>query len=219
MLEDFCKTFYGNDISEKACAIIMRATVLILGITSVALVYVVQHMGSVLQLAMTLPSICFGPLLGVYVIGLVIPQIGRRATLYAALTGCFTMIIFIAKVETERALGNIIYPIKPTSTDGCQYDFANITKIIADNNHEDDERNIFHISFMYYTVLGMSIVLFFAFVFSFLFGFRTIEEISQNAMLLAPFMRKYYPSEKEMAIKNEESLLNELKEFNNNLKE
>lgn len=71
VLEDFCKPFIKNGISEKACAIILRGTVLIIGIVSVAMVYIVQHMGSVLQLSMTVPSICFGPMLGVYIIGLV----------------------------------------------------------------------------------------------------------------------------------------------------
>lgn len=213
VLEDFCKTFYKKDISEKASAIIMRATVLSLGVTSVALVYVVQHLGSVLQLSMTLPSICFGPLLGVYIIGLVIPKIGQRATLYAALTGCSSMILFIAKVEIERAHGNIYYPVKPTSVDGCQYEFelqTNITKI--PDNHE---RNIFHLSFMYYTMLGMSIVLLFAFIYSLIFGFRKAEEI--DAKLLAPFMRKYYPNKKVTVSAKEEILLLQLKEPNNNL--
>lgn len=213
VLEDFCKTFYKDEISEKASAIIMRGTVLLLGVTSVALVYVVEHMGSVLQLAMTLPAICFGPLLGVYVIGLVIPQIGKRATLYAALTGCFSMILFIAKVEIERAHGNIYYPVKPTSVDGCLYDYGpqtNATQI--PDNHE---RDIFHLSFIYYTMLGMSIVLIFAFIFSLIFGFRKAEEI--EARLLAPFMRKYFPNKKEVPSAKEEITLLEMKEQNNNL--
>lgn len=217
ILEDFCKTFYSNDISEKASAIIMRGTVLIFGTLSVALVYVVQHMGSVLQLSLTVPSICFGPLLGVYVIGLTIPKIGKRATLYGALGGCFSMIAFIMKVEVERALGNIYHPIKPTSVEGCQYEFVhnNVTHHVSENH--GGEKSIFHLSFMYYTALGMSLVLFFSFLFSFVFGFKKDEEI--DVKFLAPFMRKYYShqqSEKDNVRKNE---MYEFKEENNKLME
>lgn len=71
VLEDFCKPFIKDEISEKSCAIILRGTVLIVGLVSVLMVFIVESMGSVLQLSMTVPSICFGPMLGVYVIGLV----------------------------------------------------------------------------------------------------------------------------------------------------
>jgi solute carrier family 5 (sodium-coupled monocarboxylate transporter), member 8/12 len=73
VLEDFCKPFMKTEISEKMSLYIMRGTVLILGIVSVALVYVVQHMGAVLQLSMSVPTACFGPMLGVYIVGFLIP--------------------------------------------------------------------------------------------------------------------------------------------------
>jgi solute carrier family 5 (sodium-coupled monocarboxylate transporter), member 8/12 len=195
VLEDFCKSFYKEEISEKATAIIMRTTVLVIGVIAVALVYVVQHMGSVLQLSMSVPSVCFGPLLGVYVIGLAIPHIGKRATIYGAMSGCALMICFIFKVELERAMGNIKYPTKPTSVEGCTYDFTprNATIIAED----EIERNFFHISFMYYTVMGMTLVISFAVVYSFIFGFKKSSEI--DVRFIAPFLRKYFSSEKEIA--------------------
>lgn len=45
VLEDYFKPFFKQGISERASSIIMRGTVLVLGILSVALVYVVQHLG------------------------------------------------------------------------------------------------------------------------------------------------------------------------------
>ncbi|XP_070494075.1 sodium-coupled monocarboxylate transporter 1-like [Chironomus tepperi] len=187
VLEDFCKPYMKNEISEKMSAIIMRATVLIVGIIAVALVYVVQHMGSVLQLAMTIPSICFGPMLGVYIIGILIPWIDKRATLYGALTGCVAMIAFISKVQTEVAMGNITYPMKPVSVEGCTYEFnaVNIT-----NNHAPPDRDFFHLSFMYYTLLGSTIVILSSVVYSLIFGFHDPSDV--DLRLLAPFIRKYF---------------------------
>lgn len=98
---------------------------------------------------------------------------------------------YIGKVQTEIALGNIKHPMKPTSVQGCLYDFTpiNDTKHY-DFNHENEERGFFHISFMYYTSIGVILVLSFAFIFSLFFGFRKSEEI--EVRLLAPFMRKYF---------------------------
>jgi len=189
VLEDFCKPYVKNEITEKMSAIIMRATVLIVGIITVALVYVVQHMGSVLQLAMTVPSICFGPMLGVYIIGILIPWIEKRATLYGALTGCASMIAFISKVQIEIARGNIIYPTKPVSVEGCTYEF-NITNTLHNKDPQEPEIDFFHLSFMYYTLLGLTIVIVSSVGYSLIFGFNDPSDV--DVRLLAPFIRKYF---------------------------
>jgi insulin-like growth factor 2 mRNA-binding protein 1 len=203
VLEDFCKPYVKNEISEKMSAIIMRATVLIVGVVTVALVYVVQHMGSVLQLAMTVPSICFGPMLGVYIIGILIPWIEKRATLYGALTGCAAMIAFISKVQIEIAMGHITYPTKPVSVEGCTYEFnsVNVTNMLYNEGPQETERDFYHLSFMYYTLLGLTIVIVSSVVYSLIFGFNDPSDV--DVRLLAPFIRKYfvidvYEKEQEM---------------------
>lgn len=60
---DFIKPVYP-DLSEKAAAFVMRISVIIYGIISIALVYVVEHLGAVLSLSVTLSGISIGPLLG-----------------------------------------------------------------------------------------------------------------------------------------------------------
>ncbi|KAG5681247.1 hypothetical protein PVAND_010698 [Polypedilum vanderplanki] len=190
VLEDFCKPFAKDGVSERTSAIIMRMTVLVVGVMSVALVYVVQHMGSVLQLAYTIPSVAFGPMLGIYIIGLCIPHIGKRATFYGALTGCSVMIAFISKVQIEVALGKISHPIKPVSIDGCTYDFVATNMTTNINEPSVTERNIFHISFIYYTLLGSVIVIVTSILYSFIVGFNDLSDVDIN--LLAPFLRKYF---------------------------
>jgi sodium-coupled monocarboxylate transporter 8/12 len=78
ILEDFFKSFSKRTITERETAIIMRASVFILGSIAVGLVYVVQHMGSVLQLSMTVPAACLGPMLGVFFIGMFMPFIDAK---------------------------------------------------------------------------------------------------------------------------------------------
>lgn len=78
VLEDFFKSFSKRKLTERETAIIMRATVLISGMISVGLVYVVQHLGSVLQLSMSLPTVTFGPLMGLYILGMFFPWINSK---------------------------------------------------------------------------------------------------------------------------------------------
>ena len=200
VLEDFCKPFMKNGISERLSKFIMRGTVLALGALSVALVYVVQHMGTVLQLSMSVPSACFGPMLGVYIVGFLIPWIGKRSVFYGAVVGCISMMLIVFKAQTEMALGNMQFEYKPLSVSGCGYNFTlsdettfeNLTTTTAPTTEEPDNKQIYHISYLYYTLLGSLIVVTTSFILSFVFGFEDPTEV--DSRLLAPFLRKYFHS-------------------------
>lgn len=200
VLEDFFKPFMKNGISERMSNLVMRGTVLILGVVSVALVYVVQHMGSVLQLSMSVPTACFGPMLGVYVIGFTMPWIGKRAALSGALTACVSMMIIVFVAQAEITTGKLKFQYKPLSVEGCEYDFNRTTlttSTVAPNeidSNDSIEKSIFHISYLYYTLLGSIIAVATAIIFSCVFGFEDPEDVDPK--LLAPFLRRYFASSK-----------------------
>lgn len=75
VLEDFVKPFVKKPLSNAAINWIMRLVVVVMGIICVALVVVVQKMGTVLQLTMSLEAITNGPLLGIFTIGVFLPWI------------------------------------------------------------------------------------------------------------------------------------------------
>lgn len=78
VLQDFIKSFSKRTFTNFETAVILRGTVFVIGITSVALVYVVQHLGSVLQLTMSVPTVCLGPIMGVFVLGMFFPWINSK---------------------------------------------------------------------------------------------------------------------------------------------
>ncbi|EDS39425.1 conserved hypothetical protein [Culex quinquefasciatus] len=87
VLEDFFKPFSNRPLSERATAIIMRAVVGVFGALCVVLVLVVEKLGAVLQLSMSLGSVSNGPLLGIFTIGVLIPWIeGTVTRFYPRLT-------------------------------------------------------------------------------------------------------------------------------------
>jgi solute carrier family 5 (sodium-coupled monocarboxylate transporter), member 8/12 len=201
VLEDFVKPFMKSDLSESMSTYIMRGTVLVLGVVSVALVYVVQHLGQVLQLSLSIPAACYGPMLGIYTIGFFIPWIGKKATFVGALTGCVVMLTLIIKAQLEIANGNMYYNTKPLTVEGCTYNFTiedndsdlNATQTVLFD--ERPEKHIYEISYLYYTLVGSVIVVISAFIYSFIFGFQDPKEV--DAKLLAPIIRKYIHTEFE----------------------
>lgn len=77
-LEDYIKPLKKVPLTERQTAIIMRSSVVLLGILCLGMVYVVEKLGSVLQLSMTLGSTTCGPLLGLFLMGLTIPWINAK---------------------------------------------------------------------------------------------------------------------------------------------
>lgn len=88
ILEDFFKPKSGEPpLSERKTGFVMRATVFLFGALSVGLVYVVEQLGSVLQLGMTLSSATSGPLVAIFMIGFFLPWIRPRGVIIGATTG------------------------------------------------------------------------------------------------------------------------------------
>lgn len=192
VLEDYCKPFFKNGIPESTSAIVMRGTVLILGSLSVALVYVVQHLGSVLQLSMSVPAACVGSVFGIYTIGMFLPWIGKRATFIGALIASAVMIYIVARSQYDMAHGMLHYETKMTSVDGCTYNFTIANNTTPATPTRDEDREFHHISYLYYMPLGAIITCMSAFILSFLFGFEDPDNVDPR--LLAPFIRKYFNS-------------------------
>lgn len=78
VLEDFWKPNAKSELTDKQTAIVMRATVFVLGAVSVVLVSIVEKMGGVLQLGMSLQAASLGPLFGLFFIGFFLPWIKAK---------------------------------------------------------------------------------------------------------------------------------------------
>ena len=190
VLEDFCKPYAKNGISEKTTNYIMRGTVFVLGMLSVVLVYVVQHMGSVLQLSMSISASCFGPLMGLYAMGLTLPWINKNAAFVGAVTSLFWGGYLSIKSQAEISLGIIKYDMKPTSIEGCLYNFTQIVTSTQSTPFVPPEKQLHHMSYLYYTGFSAIVTIIIAIILSFILGREDSSQIDRA--LLAPFLRKFY---------------------------
>lgn len=75
MLEDFFKPFANKPLTVTQTKYIMRGVVAVFGVICVALVLVVEQLGAVLQLSMSLGAVAQGPLLGIFTIGVMFPWV------------------------------------------------------------------------------------------------------------------------------------------------
>ncbi|KAL4716542.1 hypothetical protein ACJJTC_010206 [Scirpophaga incertulas] len=89
VLEDFWKPFFKK-LTHRETQILIRAVVVVLGILCVALVFVVEMLGSVLQLTMSLSSASMGPLAGIFLMGIFLPFIDSTVSyIFCTYASCY----------------------------------------------------------------------------------------------------------------------------------
>lgn len=123
ILQDFFKVYSKKEMTEKQTAITMRLAVAVFGAVCVALVFVVEHLGTVLQLSSSLGSISNGPLLGIFTLGVLVPWVGGTGALWGGFAGLTSMAYIVLKAQAAIAMKELTFPTKPTTTQGCSYTF------------------------------------------------------------------------------------------------
>ncbi|XP_037052036.1 sodium-coupled monocarboxylate transporter 1-like isoform X2 [Bradysia coprophila] len=126
VLEDFYKPFASRPLSEKQTSYLMRSVVFCTGVIALALVFVVEKLGTVLQLSMSLTGMVSGPTFGMFTMGLLCPWVHKRGAFTGAIAGILSMIWVLANAQSDIATGELTFTKKPLTTDECEYDFTNM---------------------------------------------------------------------------------------------
>ncbi|CAG9771999.1 unnamed protein product [Ceutorhynchus assimilis] len=194
VLEDFYKPFFQKELSKKQTDILMKCTVLIFGIICVALVFVVEKLGAVLQLSISIGAITSGPSLGIFTMGMLIPHVNARGALYGGMTSLLFMAWFCLRTQTLIASGDLTFKTKPVTTEGCQYSFASANVTVVTPTTEEQLFMIYRLSYLWYTLLGTFITVFVGVLVSVVSGPLNPKDLDPK--LLAPFMKKWIKSRK-----------------------
>ncbi|KAF2886104.1 hypothetical protein ILUMI_20069, partial [Ignelater luminosus] len=75
---DFIEPFMSATVSERKASNIMKLIALIIGLVSTGCVFLVNKLGSILQVALTLGGISAGPTLGLFTMGMLLPMVNRK---------------------------------------------------------------------------------------------------------------------------------------------
>jgi solute carrier family 5 (sodium-coupled monocarboxylate transporter), member 8/12 len=192
--DDFVKPFFPKASDQKASTI-MKVIVMVVGSICLVMVLVVEKLGSVFSIGITMSSITYGTLLGLFTLGMISPAANSKG----ALAGSIVSLLVVGFIATG---GNIAiyqeklkYPTLPFRIDGCGISNetlpTNITTYIANNDGDPESVYwFFRISFMYYSLIGTVISMVVGYLVSVLFP---DEDHYVDDKLLAPFMRQFNP--------------------------
>ncbi|GFN86217.1 sodium-coupled monocarboxylate transporter 2 [Plakobranchus ocellatus] len=145
--------------SQFKTTVLSKLMVFFYGVLAICLAYVVSKLGSVLEAVYTVFGILNGPLLGVFTLGMFYPWANKRG----ALVGTTVALGFLLWVGIAAFVHDIKTPVSPLSDRGCNYTARPTPappNVTAAPEEEDDEPlfDLYRMSYMYYTSLGMVIV-------------------------------------------------------------
>lgn len=200
ILEDFVKSFIKKPLTEKQTHYVMRFVVAIFGGICVCLVSLVEKLGAVLQLSISLGAVSNGPLLGIFTMGVLLPWINGTGVVFGGAAGLAVMIWICARAQAAIASGELSFPTKPVDTQGCDYIFMAedpLNMLAINGTHAppiidetiEAEFAIYHISYLWYTFLGALITIAVAVIVSAISGFNDPNEMDPR--LFAPCIRRY----------------------------
>ncbi|KAJ4433284.1 hypothetical protein ANN_15543 [Periplaneta americana] len=184
---DFLRPLLRKDISDRTANNIMKFIVVIVGVTSTLLVYVVSKLGNIIQVITSLAGLTSGAMVGLFTFGMLYP----RGNTKGALAGSIVSLIFMSwiaigtlKATSEKKIKPVMLPLR---VDGCPAS-VNVTQTSQTDTTEDDVFVLYKLSFSYYTLLGTIIMMLVGTIVSCLTEEPNKEQT--DLVLFAPFVRK-----------------------------
>ncbi|KAH8341015.1 hypothetical protein KR059_012279, partial [Drosophila kikkawai] len=196
--QDIVRPLLRKPLTERQTAFWLRAIVVVCGFSCIGLVNIVEKLGMVVPLATTTAAVPMGPLLGIYAMGVGLPWVKGKSVLVGSLVSFLALAWICVKAQLAQMNGEIRYPKLPVSVDGCDYAFDNVTVQETIHSYRPSERNLYHLSFFWYTALGGVICTAVSLLASLVFGWEDLNKM--DPALITPCMRRFLPNKNYEAV-------------------
>ncbi|KAF4516857.1 hypothetical protein B566_EDAN006251 [Ephemera danica] len=194
-IEDYLKPILAYNgitpLSDKKSTFITKLTSIFYGMLCIGIAFIAEHLGGVLQAALTIFGVVGGPLFGLFTLGMffwIANETGAIAGLICGLAIAF----WIGFGGPKPPL-----PYLPVSTEGCN---ATESPIFTSNStfqfrdEEDHYFPLYRISYMYYVVIGFLVTLLVGLLVSVIRQkIRPLSLTSIDPDLYSPFIKRFVP--------------------------
>lgn len=162
------------------------------GVISICLVFLVERLGSVFQIGVSTRGVTDGPLLGLFVLGMLVPWANAKGTLVGGYVSVLSMLWLVVGALWHTMHNKLKYDPLPTSTDGCLYPLNQTLPTVittpATVDSSEEPMILFQISFMHYNLIGATIVVVVGIIASYVFGMN-LESVNPDH--ITPMMQRY----------------------------
>ncbi|CAB3374355.1 Hypothetical predicted protein [Cloeon dipterum] len=129
-------------------------------------------------------------MLGIFVLGMMVPWINARGALIGGI--CSLFVAGWVAVGSQRAIagGSLRFQTKPMSVDGCSYAFPPSNSTINEQAIEEAFW-VFRISYLYLTVIGFTTMVLIATLVTLITGPNDPRKVHRD--LLSPLVHRFLP--------------------------
>ncbi|XP_069699562.1 sodium-coupled monocarboxylate transporter 2-like [Periplaneta americana] len=187
LFEDFVRPCLNVKISDKTASNIIKLLVVIIGAICVGTVFLVDQVGGVLQLSMSMHGVASGSVFGLFTFGMFYPRGNAKGALIGSIVALVTMGWIVFGTQKALAERTLVYPQLPTSAAACGFNDT-IPEILTTQAPKEEAFFLYRISFLYYTIIGFIVMIVVGMVVSHFTEPPNIEEMNVN--LFSPIVRK-----------------------------
>ncbi|CAB3364431.1 Hypothetical predicted protein [Cloeon dipterum] len=179
----------------------LRVITVVVGLICMALVYAVEHLGGILQGILSLNGVTSGPMLGLFLLGMFFPSANSRGALIGSAASLISLTFVVFGAQYAQNTGALVYKALPLSVESCNV--TGNSSFLHDYHHgelieeNDGTLIIFKLSFTYYTLLGVLIVVVVGYLASKLSEEEESKRKAINRDLLCPLVHRFLPKEIE----------------------
>lgn len=157
----------------------------------IGLIFVIERLGTIFEMAHSLSSIVDGPLLGLFVLGIFFPWVGIKGAYFGCCSSILIMTWLVSGIQWHTFKKDLPNTILPTSVLDCPYPINETLKPTTATplQPHSEPMYLYRISFLYLGMIGTGITIIVASVVSLIAGESDLAKIDPEH--LVPFIRRY----------------------------
>lgn len=206
--EDILRGLFQMDLPVSKGAVYARWISILFGTLSFALIFVVERLGSVLQVALSFNGMVGGVTLGLFSLGMFLPWANAKGAIVGAITSLIVVLWIGLGAQVAAVNGQIQLDSKPISIAGCPC--INETTIVLNQfeHHSDNEvLSIYKTSYLWYSAIGCMLTMLVGLAVSFATGAQNPADVDQD-FLSPPIAAMFRIQTKPRASTNVQGIAN-----------
>lgn len=192
LLEDILKGCFKCRPSERAAAIFVKMSILVLGSIAMGFLFIVDKLGGVLGVATSLTAIAAGTTFGIFSLGMLNPYANSKGAIVGAIAGAFLSGWVSLGSQVAIASGQVVPHKLPVSVEECPV--GNLTGIVERNYpDESDVFPFYRLSFHWINPIGIFTVFIVGSIVSIITGCNNLNNVDPE--LISPVIHRFLPSD------------------------
>lgn len=187
--QDFVIGAFNVKVSESKSALWVKSISIVYGIISFLLVFVVEQLGSVMQVAISFNGMVGGVTFALFSLGMFFPWTNSKGAISGGVIGLALVLWMGLGQQVSIASGSYVIPEKETSIEGCPC--LNVTESMNTSVTPDESEVFFlyRVSFLWYSVISFFVTVLVGLIVSYLTGPTNPEDVDTD--LLSPPVKEY----------------------------